>query len=319
MARAALDGPNRADYQSGSTNWSSEVTIARRGIALFAAWTPFIPAQWRRSLQQNTFGCQACQRFPMQSVPITGVARFIGQPYQHPEKLIPLMIIHALEGKPLPIYGDGSNVRDWLHVSDHSAALMSVIERGRLGETYNVGGGNERNNREVVAQICDTIDAAFAADKGLAALSILSSGVRGELPDAHHVCDRPAGPRSSLCDRRFETRDRNRQSMQRRVRGRIARDRALVPRPGRLVGRRDRRRLPDADRQELRLGSALDHPYPRLQQRGIRDRLPIQPVYGRVRANELRLRLFATVSQLLNSMDRFRIAGISDDCRGLTN
>ena len=71
-------------------------------------------------------------------------------PYQHPEKLIPLMIIHALEGKPLPVYGDGSNVRDWLHVSDHCEALMKVIERGRTGETYNVGGGNERNNRDVV-------------------------------------------------------------------------------------------------------------------------------------------------------------------------
>ncbi|MCK1511862.1 dTDP-glucose 4,6-dehydratase [Bradyrhizobium sp. 190] len=89
-------------------------------------------------------------------------------PYQHPEKLIPLMIIHALEGKPLPVYGDGSNVRDWLHVSDHCDALINVIERGRTGETYNVGGGNERNNRDVVGLICDTIDAAFAADPRLA-------------------------------------------------------------------------------------------------------------------------------------------------------
>ena len=89
--------------------------------------------------------------------------------YQHPEKLIPLMIIHALEGKPLPIYGDGSNVRDWLHVTDHCAALMAVIERGRIGETYNVGGGNERNNREVVGLICDTLDRAFADNAGLAA------------------------------------------------------------------------------------------------------------------------------------------------------
>ena len=88
-------------------------------------------------------------------------------PYQHPEKLIPLMIIHALEGKPLPVYGDGSNVRDWLHVSDHCDALMSVIERGRTGETYNVGSGNERNNRDVVGLICDTIDRAFAGDSSL--------------------------------------------------------------------------------------------------------------------------------------------------------
>jgi dTDP-glucose 4,6-dehydratase len=89
-------------------------------------------------------------------------------PYQHPEKLIPLMIIHALEGKKLPIYGDGSNIRDWLHVSDHCAALMSVVERGRVGETYNVGGGNERNNRDVVGLICDLIDRAFAAEPSLA-------------------------------------------------------------------------------------------------------------------------------------------------------
>jgi dTDP-glucose 4,6-dehydratase len=89
-------------------------------------------------------------------------------PYQHPEKLIPLMIIHALEGKSLPIYGNGSNVRDWLHVSDHCDALMAVIERGRVGETYNVGGGNEQNNRGVVELICDTLDHAFAADPDLA-------------------------------------------------------------------------------------------------------------------------------------------------------
>jgi dTDP-glucose 4,6-dehydratase len=90
-------------------------------------------------------------------------------PYQHPEKLIPLMIIHALEGKSLPIYGDGSNVRDWLHVSDHCDALMAVIERGRIGETYNIGGGNEQNNRDVVGAICDMLDSAFATDPGLAA------------------------------------------------------------------------------------------------------------------------------------------------------
>lgn len=90
-------------------------------------------------------------------------------PYQHAEKLIPLMIIHALEGKPLPIYGDGSNVRDWLHVSDHCNALIDVIERGRAGETYNVGGGNERDNRTVVGLICNTIDAAFKADSRLGA------------------------------------------------------------------------------------------------------------------------------------------------------
>lgn len=88
-------------------------------------------------------------------------------PFQHPEKLIPLMIIHALEGKPLPVYGDGSNVRDWLHVTNHCDALIAVLDRGRIGETYNVGGGNERNNREVVQLICNMLDQRFSADEGL--------------------------------------------------------------------------------------------------------------------------------------------------------
>ncbi len=79
-------------------------------------------------------------------------------PYQFPEKLIPLMITHALAGKPLPIYGDGANVRDWLYVGDHCAALRLVLERGVPGETYNVGGRNERTNRSVVESICSLLD-----------------------------------------------------------------------------------------------------------------------------------------------------------------
>jgi dTDP-glucose 4,6-dehydratase len=114
-------------------------------------------------------------------------------PYQHPEKLIPLMIIHALEGKPLPVYGDGSNVRDWLHVSDHCDALINVIERGRVGETYNVGGGNERNNRDVVGVICDELDRAFAADPKLASRfpRCPAAGGRSCRPLIRFVTDRP--------------------------------------------------------------------------------------------------------------------------------
>lgn len=79
-------------------------------------------------------------------------------PYQFPEKLIPLMILNALEGKPLPVYGDGSHVRDWLYVEDHCRALRIVMERGRLGESYNIGGNCERTNLEVVRAICATVD-----------------------------------------------------------------------------------------------------------------------------------------------------------------
>ena len=71
-------------------------------------------------------------------------------PYQFPEKLIPLMILNALEGKPLPVYGDGQNVRDWLFVEDHCRALACVLAGGRPGETYNIGGNCERTNLEVV-------------------------------------------------------------------------------------------------------------------------------------------------------------------------
>lgn len=79
-------------------------------------------------------------------------------PLQFPEKLIPLVITHALVGKPLPVYGDGQQVRDWLYVGDHASALKIVLERGEIGETYNIGGGNQRSNLEVVTTICGILD-----------------------------------------------------------------------------------------------------------------------------------------------------------------
>jgi dTDP-glucose 4,6-dehydratase len=79
-------------------------------------------------------------------------------PFQFPEKLIPLMILNALEGKPLPVYGDGKNVRDWLFVDDHCAAIRAVLASGRPGETYNIGGNSERANIDVVTAICEILD-----------------------------------------------------------------------------------------------------------------------------------------------------------------
>ncbi|HEV2647057.1 MAG TPA: dTDP-glucose 4,6-dehydratase [Acidobacteriaceae bacterium] len=79
-------------------------------------------------------------------------------PYQFPEKLIPLMIHNAINAKPLPVYGDGQNVRDWLYVTDHCDAILTVLERGRLGETYNVGGLNEQKNLDVVKVLCGILD-----------------------------------------------------------------------------------------------------------------------------------------------------------------
>ncbi len=79
-------------------------------------------------------------------------------PYQFPEKLIPLMILNALEGKSLPIYGNGENVRDWLYVDDHVRALLEVLQQGQVGETYNIGGNNEKSNLEVVKSLCAILD-----------------------------------------------------------------------------------------------------------------------------------------------------------------
>ncbi len=79
-------------------------------------------------------------------------------PYQFPEKLIPLMILNAVQGKPLPVYGDGMNVRDWLYVTDHCAAIREVLARGRVGETYNIGGWNEKPNLEIVRTVCALLD-----------------------------------------------------------------------------------------------------------------------------------------------------------------
>lgn len=86
-------------------------------------------------------------------------------PYQFPEKLIPLMILNAMDGKELPVYGDGSNIRDWLHVEDHAEALVTILAKGVLGDKYNVGGRNERTNLEVVHTICDAVDAHLADGK----------------------------------------------------------------------------------------------------------------------------------------------------------
>jgi len=78
--------------------------------------------------------------------------------FQFPEKLIPLVILNARDGKPLPVYGDGQNVRDWLYVEDHCAAIAEVLDRGRVGQTYNIGGWNEKRNIEIVETICDIVD-----------------------------------------------------------------------------------------------------------------------------------------------------------------
>jgi len=89
-------------------------------------------------------------------------------PFQFPEKLIPLMIVNVLDGKPLPVYGDGSNIRDWLYVEDHVRGIDLVIKQGAVGETYNIGGNEERANIDIVNTICASLDEALASEPDLA-------------------------------------------------------------------------------------------------------------------------------------------------------
>ena len=112
-------------------------------------------------------------------------------PYQFPEKLIPLMIANALKGKPLPVYGDGQQVRDWLYVADHCRALMTVLENGRVGETYNVGGGNQRSNLEVVTTLCALLDELVPQSKFRPHAQLIT-----------YVADRPGHDRRYAIDAR---------------------------------------------------------------------------------------------------------------------
>lgn len=108
-------------------------------------------------------------------------------PYHFPEKLVPLMILNALEGKPLPVYGKGDQIRDWLYVEDHARALYKVVTEGKIGETYNIGGHNEKQNIEVVSTICDILQELAPAEKSYRNL-------------IHNVQDRPGHDRRYAID-----------------------------------------------------------------------------------------------------------------------
>ena len=118
-------------------------------------------------------------------------------PYQFPEKLMPLMILNALEAKPLPIYGDGRNVRDWIYVEDHCEAVLAVLLRGKPGETYNVGGRSERANLEIVDALCGELERAQPAASNAA---LRSAGVASYAALKRFVSDRPGHDRRYAID-----------------------------------------------------------------------------------------------------------------------
>jgi len=149
--------PNRSGFRFHHIS-TDEVYGSLGATGLFEETTPYDPrSPYSASKASSDHLVMAWYHTYDLPVVITNCSNNYG-PYHFPEKLIPLIILNALDQKPLPVYGRGDNIRDWLYVEDHARALALVVEKGRVGETYNVGGRNERTNLEVVETICDILD-----------------------------------------------------------------------------------------------------------------------------------------------------------------
>jgi dTDP-glucose 4,6-dehydratase len=153
----ALDGPAKAAFRFLHVS-TDEVYGSLGDSGKFTETTPYAPnSPYSASKAASDHLVRAFHHTYGLPVLTTNCSNNYG-PYQFPEKLIPLIIARALAGEPLPVYGDGKNVRDWLYVGDHCVAIRAVLEGGRVGETYNVGGNAERQNIEVVNTICALLD-----------------------------------------------------------------------------------------------------------------------------------------------------------------
>ncbi|WP_223427225.1 dTDP-glucose 4,6-dehydratase [Tateyamaria pelophila] len=138
---------------------TDEVFGSLGATGLFSETTPYDPrSPYSASKAASDHLVRAWHHTYGLPVVLTNCSNNYG-PYHFPEKLIPVIILNALAGKPLPIYGDGSNIRDWLYVEDHADALLCVLDKGRLGESYNIGGENERTNLQLVQTLCAILDA----------------------------------------------------------------------------------------------------------------------------------------------------------------
>lgn len=158
---------------------------------LFTETAPYSPSSpYSASKARADHLVRASQRTYGLPVLLTNCSNNYG-PYQFPEKLIPHMILNALHGKPLPVYGDGQQIRNWLYVEDHARALIKVIKEGRVGETYNIGGHNAQRNLTVVQTICGLLEEL--APRAQAARY-------PAVPQPDYFCARPPGPRCPLCD-----------------------------------------------------------------------------------------------------------------------
>ena len=158
-------------------------SLTPEGLA-FTECTPYAPnSPYAASKAASDHLVRAYHRTYGLPVTITNCSNNYG-PYQFPEKLIPLTLVNILEGRPLPVYGDGMQVRDWLHVSDHSRGIEAVLMRGRVGESYNIGGNCEIPNLELVRTLCRIVDRALGADAAMAARFPRSPAATGRSADS---------------------------------------------------------------------------------------------------------------------------------------
>ena len=158
-ARAYWEGQGRPEAFRFHHISTDEVFGSLGTTGMFTETTPYDPrSPYSASKAASDHLVRAWQHTYGLPVVLTNCSNNYG-PYHFPEKLIPVIILNALAGKDLPIYGDGSNVRDWLYVEDHADALLCVLDKGALGESYNIGGENERTNLELVQTLCTILDA----------------------------------------------------------------------------------------------------------------------------------------------------------------
>ena len=161
---SGLEGPARNAFRFLHVS-TDEVYGSLGDEGLFTEDTPYDPSSpYSASKASSDHLAKAWQRTYGFPVVVSNCSNNYG-PYHFPEKLIPLTILNALAGEKLPVYGKGENVRDWLYVEDHARALDLIAERGRVGETYNVGGRNERKNIDVVRRICTVLDQLVPANR----------------------------------------------------------------------------------------------------------------------------------------------------------
>jgi dTDP-glucose 4,6-dehydratase len=154
-----LSGEKKANFRFHHISTDEVYGDLPNDGSLFMETTPYAPSSpYSASKASSDHIVRAWHRTFGLPVLVTNCSNNYG-PYHFPEKLIPLVTLNALDGKPLPVYGDGKQIRDWLFVEDHARALLTVVEKGKIGETYNIGGHNEKENITVVTSICDILDA----------------------------------------------------------------------------------------------------------------------------------------------------------------